>query len=177
MKTSRFGVLAAPLLLVPLAMRAPEASPPPPTPAHTYDVHCEVWSATDGELMASLEAYDANGAEAALQVLQSAESGAERLLRVLAPIDQGKSAQFESLSEEPTVQVTASGRGGTQQNFAGYTSSGTSATLTCNPGSSEGTISTSLGLQVSNFSEEGRAIAMVEIHGMWIADGGCVCCQ
>lgn len=151
MKTIHFGALAVPALLVPLILQAQH--PDSPHAADSYEVQCEVWSATDPDLVAALEVA---GAEVALEDLRAAAAGAERLLRVLSPIDRGKHARFESQSEKPTVSITTTGAGVVQEHFAGYTSSGTSATLSCNPGPSAESVTTSLSLQVSGFTEDGE---------------------
>lgn len=150
MKASRLGAFVAPLVIAPLAYQAP--SPEPLPSQGTFLVHCEVWSAMDAELARTVEGLDPSNPEAVLETLRAAPAGAERLLRVLSPIDEGMSAQFDSLSEKPTVQITSSAAG-MQEHFAGYTTSGTSATLRCDPGSAEGSVSTSLNMEISGFVE------------------------
>jgi hypothetical protein len=108
----------------------------------------------DPALVRTIEDQSSAGAETVLQSLQGAEGGAQRLVRVLSPVDVGSQARFSSELETPTTMITASGGGMVQESFAGYTSEGTTVTLACAPGQSANRVTTSLELQVSNHQVE-----------------------
>ena len=153
MRTTGLAAVAVPLFLASFALQPTDRAAPPAQ--DSYQVHCEVWSAVDTDLVSAIEAQDA-GAVAVLEGLRASSGGAERLLRVLSPVDQGAQARFESLSEKPMVSITSTGGAGgrTQEHFAGYTSTGTSVLLSCRAGAAEGSVTTTLSLEVSGFTDQ-----------------------